>query len=29
VQVVVPHDQGQGINPVDTQQRYDSTLLFD
>jgi hypothetical protein len=29
VQAVVPHDQGQGSNAVDTQQRYDSTMLFD
>jgi hypothetical protein len=29
VQVQVPHDQGQGLTPVDTQHRYDSTLLFD
>lgn len=26
VQVYVPHDQGQGTTPVDTGQRYDSTL---
>jgi sugar (pentulose or hexulose) kinase len=27
VQAFVPHDQGQGFTPVDTGQRYDSTVL--
>ena len=27
LQANVPHDQGQGFNPVDTGQRYDSTLV--
>ncbi len=27
VQAIVPHDQGQGFTPVDTGQRYDSTVL--
>jgi hypothetical protein len=27
VQAFVPHDQGQGFTPVDTGQRYDSTLV--
>jgi hypothetical protein len=27
LQANVPHDQGQGYTPVDTQQRYDSTLI--
>ncbi len=27
VQVFVPHDQGQGFNPVDTGQKYDSTVI--
>jgi hypothetical protein len=29
VQAYVPHDQGQGFIPVDTGQRYDSTVLTD
>jgi hypothetical protein len=27
LQANVPHDQGQGFNPVDTGQRYDSTVI--
>ncbi len=27
VQAFVPHDQGQGFTPVDTAQRYDSTVV--
>ena len=27
VMAYVPHDQGQGFNPVDTGQKYDSTLV--
>jgi hypothetical protein len=27
VQVQVPHDQGQGITPIDTNNRYDSTMV--
>ena len=27
VQVFVPHDQGQGFTPIDTGQRYDSTVV--
>jgi hypothetical protein len=29
VQAFVPHDQGQGFTPVDTGQRYDSTVVAD
>lgn len=28
VPVFVPHDQGQGFTPIDTQQRYDSTQTY-
>lgn len=27
LQAYVPHDQGQGFNPVDTGQKYDSTVI--